>query len=144
MNNRQKWELIKFTVVLLITLGAVAAIVEMKNGVNRAEAMRAMEQLGKIVSDYKQKHGFVPPESFVDNLKESLVGQARLSNLHYRARWIDVDSTPDTILAFSQFNPDSLFFKPGVIVLFHDGKVVWMNEESFNKLFTRQQKPEEK
>jgi hypothetical protein len=140
MNKRQKWVLIKFTAVLLITLGAVAAIAELKNGVNSAEAMRAMEHLGKIVSEYKQKNGYVPPESFVDNLKESLVGQARLGDLHYRARWLDADSTPDTILAFTRSGSGSLFFKPEVIVLLYDGKVQRMNEKSFDKLFARQQK----
>jgi hypothetical protein len=144
MNKRQKWVLIRFAVVLLITLAAVAAIAELKNGVNRAEAMRAMEHLGKIVSDYKQKNGYVPPESFVDNLKGSLVGQARLGDLHYRARWLDADSTPDTILAFTRSGSGSLFFKPEVIVLLYDGKVQRMNEKSFDKLFARQQKPGEK
>jgi archaellum component FlaG (FlaF/FlaG flagellin family) len=143
MNKRQKWTLIRFVLVLLVTLAAVAAIVEMKNGINRAEATRAMEQLGKIVSDYKQKNGYVPPESFVDNLKESLVGQARLGDLHYRARWIDVDSTPDTILAFTKSGSRSLFFKSELIVLLYDGKVVRMDEKSFDKLLASQQKPGE-
>ena len=144
MNKRQKWALIKFTAVVLITVGSVAVSAELKNGVNLAETIRAMEHLGKIVSDYKQKNGYVPPESFVDNLKESLVGQARLGDLHYRARWLDADSTPDTILAFARRGSGSLFFKPEVIVLFYDGKVQRMEEESFNKLFAAQQKPEEK
>ena len=61
MNKRQKWALIKFTAVVLITVGSVAVIAELKNGVNRAETIRAMEHLGKIVSDYKQKNGYVPP-----------------------------------------------------------------------------------
>ena len=144
MNKQQKWVLIKFTAVVLITVGSVAVITELKNGVNRAETIRAMEHLGKIVSDYKQKNGYVPPESFVDNLKESLVGQARLGDLHYRARWLDADSTPDTILAFARRGSRSLFLKPEVIVLLYDGKVQRMEEESFNKLFAAQQKPEEK
>ncbi len=144
MNKRQKWALIKFTFVLLITLGSVAVIAELKNGVNRAEAFRAMEHLGKIVSDYKQKNGYVPPESFVDNLKESIMGQVRMGDLHYRARWLDADSTPDTILAFTKSSSHSLFFKPEMIVLFHNGKVQRMDEESFDKLFARQQKPGEK
>ena len=144
MNRQQKWVLIKFTAVVLITVGSVAVIAELKNGVNRAETIRAMEHLGKIVSDYKQKNGYVPPESFVDNLKESLVGQARLGDLHYRARWLDADSTPDTILAFARRGSGSLFVKPEVIVLLYDGKVQRMEEESFNKMFAAQQKPEEK
>jgi hypothetical protein len=144
MNKRQKWTLIKFMAVLLITMAAVAAIAELKNINNRAEATRAMEHLGKIVSDYKQKNGYVPPESFVDNLKESLVGQARLGDLHYRARWLDADSKPDTILAFTRSGSHSLFFKPEMIVLFYDGKVQRMDEKSFDELFTKQQKPGEK
>ena len=144
MNKRQKWALIKFTAVVLITVGSVAVIAELKNGVNQAETFRAMEHFGKIVSDYKQKNGYVPPESFVDNLKESLVGRARLGDFHYRARWLDADSTPNTILAFTRSGSGSLFFKPEVIVLFHDGKVQRMDEESFDKLFSSQQKPEEK
>jgi hypothetical protein len=144
MNKRQKLILMKFAVVVLITVAAVAAIAVMKNGINRAEAMRAMEHLGKIVHDYREKNGYVPPESYVDNLKESLVGQARLGDFHYRARWIDADSTTDTILAYNRITSYSLFFKPEVIVLFYDGKIKQMDEKSFAEMLARQQKPEEK
>lgn len=144
MTNRQKWALIKFAAVLLVTAAAVGTLAELKNEINRAEVVRAMEQLGKIVRDYKQKNGYVPPESYVDGLKESLLGQVRLGDLHYRARWLDADSSPDTILAFTRFNPNSFFFKQGVIVLLYDGQIKWMDDKSFDKTLAHQQKPEEK
>jgi len=72
-------------------------MVELKNWVNRSEAMRAMEHLGSLIASYRQKNGSVPPQSYVDAMKKSLEGQARLGNLQYRARWIEFNSPPDTI-----------------------------------------------
>ena len=101
MNKLQKRILANFVVVMLITAAAVVGMVELKNQVNRSEAMRAMESLGRVVSDYKQKNGSVPPESYVDGIIKTFEGQPRLGNLNYRARWITFDSPPDTILAYA-------------------------------------------
>jgi hypothetical protein len=143
MNKRQKWILMNFAVVTAVTVMAVAGMVEMKNGINRSEAIRTMEQLAKVVGDYRQKYGSVPPESYVDGLRETLEGQIRLGNLQYRARWIEVDSPAETILAYARKNYHSLFFKPGAIVLCFDGQVRWMDKPAFDRMLAGQQKPME-
>jgi hypothetical protein len=132
-----------FAVVMVITVAAVVGMVELKNQVNRSEAMRAMESLGQVVSDYKQKNDSIPPESHVDGIIESLEGQLRLGNLCYRAQWITFDSPPDTILAYARKNYRSLFFRPGAIVLRFDGRTEWMDKASFDKLIASQQTPME-
>jgi hypothetical protein len=143
MNKRQKWVLTNFGIVTTITILAVAGMVEMKNWVNRSEAMRAMEQLGQHVGNYRHKYGYVPPESYVDGLKETLEGQVRLGDLHYRARWIKFDSPPDEILAYVEKRYHSLFSRPGAIVLLLDGRVQWMDKANFAKLLASQQDPME-
>ena len=143
MTKLQKRILANFVVVMIITVAAVVGMVELKNQVNCSEATRAMESLGRVVSDYKQKNGSVPPESYVDGIIKTFEGQPRLGNLNYRARWIKFDSPPDTILAYAREDYRSLFFRPGAIVLRFDGRVEWMDKASFNKLIAGQQTPME-
>ncbi len=139
MNKLQRQILINFTAVIAVTIAAVLGMVEVKNRVNCSEAMRGMEQLGRAVAEYKRKNGSVPPESYIDNIKGSLEGQARLGNLHYRARWIEIDSPPDEILAYATRNYHSLFFRPGAIVLMLDGRVQWMEKSAFDKALSSRQ-----
>ena len=141
MTKLQKRILANFVAVLLITATAVVGMVELKNIVNRSEAMRAMESLGRVVGDYKQKNGSVPPESYVDGITKSLEGQLRLGNLCYRAQWIAFDSPPNTILAYTREDYRSLFSSPGAIVLRLDGRIEWMDKASFDKLIAGQQTP---
>jgi hypothetical protein len=143
MNKRQKHLLINFIVVAAVTLVAVVGMVELKNWVNRVEATRAMEQLGRAVADYRKKNNSVPPESYVNGIKESLEGQVRLGDLHYRARWIEYDCPADTILAYVRKSYRSLLFKPGAIVLRFDGQVQWIEKSAFDKMLARQQSPME-
>ncbi|MGA2323353.1 MAG: hypothetical protein ABSG22_05850 [Sedimentisphaerales bacterium] len=143
MNKLQKRILANFTVVMVVTVAAVVGMVELKNLVNRSESMRAMESLGRVVSDYKQKNGSIPPESYVDGIIETFAGGPRLGNLNYRARWITFDSPPDTILAYAIKNYRSLFSRPGAIVLRFDGRIEWMDKASFDKLIAGQQTPME-
>ena len=143
MNKRQKAILIDFVVVITITAVAVLAMVNLKDWVNRSEAMQAMERLSQEVLDYRNKHGSVPPESYIDGIKEDLQGRARLGNLRYRARWIDFECPPDEILAYTEKNYHSLFLKSGFIVLRLDGSVEWMNRQKFETLLAQQQSPME-
>ena len=143
MNKLQKRILANFFVVLLVTATAVIGMVELKNIVNRSEMTRAMESLGRVVSEYRQKNGSVPPESYVDGIIKSLEGQLRLGNLHYRAQWIAFDSPPDTILAYAIENYRSLFSRPGAIVLRFGGRTEWMDKASFDKIIADQQTPME-
>jgi hypothetical protein len=143
MTKIQKRILMNFIIVTIITGAAVVGMVELKNQVNRSEAMRAMESLGQVVNAYKQKNGSIPPESYVNGIIVSVQGQPRLGGLHYRAQWIAFDSPPDTILAYARKDERSLFFHPGAIVLRFDGRTEWMDKASFDKLIATQQVPME-
>ncbi len=144
MNKRQKDILTNIIVVLVITAIAVVAMINFKDWVNRSEAMRAMEQLGREALRYRKANGSLPPESHIDRNKDKLQGSVRLGKIHYRALWIDSKSPPDTILAYTEKNYRSLLFSPGFIVVRLDGTVQWMNREEFTALLEQQQSPMEK
>jgi hypothetical protein len=141
MNKRQRWIVANFAVVIVVTVASVIGMVELKNWVNYSEATRAMEHLWRVVSDYKQKNGSIPPQSYIDSVKEVLEGKARIGNLRYRALGIQVDSPPDTILAYAIKDYHSLLFRPEVIVLRLDGRVEWMDKKQFEQLLAKQQTP---
>ena len=143
MNKRQKAILVKFIIVIVITAVAVVAMINFKDWVNRSEAMRAMEHLGQVVLQYRKNHGSVPPESYVDGIKEDLEGHVRLGNLRYRARWLDFESTPDEILAYTEKNYRSLLVGKGYVVLRLDGRVEWMGKREFETLLAQHQSPME-
>jgi hypothetical protein len=131
-----------FTIVIVITAVAVVAMINFKDWVNRSEGMRAMKQLGQIVLKYRKEYGSIPPESYVDRIKESLEGHVRLGHLQYRAQWIKFESSPDEILAYTEKNYHSLLGK-GFIVLRLDGRVEWMKKQEFQTLLAQQQNPME-
>jgi hypothetical protein len=141
MNKKQKYTLVNSSLVIVITSAAVVGMVEVKNGVNRAEAMRAMDHLGKMALKYREQYGAIPPESYVDGIKSQLEGSVRMGQLHYRARWIDFDSKADEILAYVEKDYRSLLFHSGVVVLRLDGRVEWLDKKSFSKLLASQQDP---
>jgi hypothetical protein len=144
MNKRQKAILIDFTTVIVATAIAVVAMIIFKDWINRSEATRAMQQLGQNVLQYRKEHGSVPPESYVDRIRQTLEGHARIGNLQYRARWIDFESPPDEILAYTEKNYHSLFFGKGFIVLRLNSTVEWMEKQQFEALLAQQQSPIEK
>jgi hypothetical protein len=143
MSKQRKVILIEFITVMLVTAIAVVAMINAKDWINRSEAMRAMEQLGQRVLEYRKVHGSVPSESYVDNIKESLEGHLRLGNLQYRARWIDFESTPDEILAYSEKRYPSSLLDDGYVVLRLNGKVEWLGKQEFEKELARQQSQKE-
>ena len=143
MNKRQKVILVKFITVIVITAVAVVAMINFKDWVNRSEAVRAMEHLGQVVLQYRKNHGSVPPESYVDGIKEDLEGHVRLGNLRYRARWLDFESTPAEILAYTEKNYRSLLVGKGYVVLRLDGRVEWMGKREFETLLAQHQSPME-
>ena len=143
MNRRQKDVLVNSITVTTITIIAVVAIMIFKDWVNRSEATKAMGHIGRIVVEYRQQKGFVPPESHIAKVKQTVEGYARLGELKYRARWIDFESTPDEILAYTRKNYNSFFFSAGYIVLRLDGRVEWMDVDAFEKLLATQQSPME-
>jgi hypothetical protein len=139
VNRRQKAILINVISVITITAIAVVAMINLKDWVNRSEAMLAMEDLGKLVLQYRNENGSVPPQSYVDNIKTNLKGHVRLGDLQYRALWIDFDSTPDDVLAYVEKKYRSLFLSSGFIVLRLDGRVEWMQKQQLDILLARQQ-----
>jgi hypothetical protein len=143
MNIRQKTILRNTTAVIVITAIAVAAMINLKNWVNRSEAMRAMKDLSQEVLKYKKKYGSVPPESYVDGIKEELEGHARLGKVIYRAQWIDLESTPDEILAYTEWPYSSWLFGKKHIVLRLDGRLEWIDKREFDALLAKQQSSQE-
>ena len=139
MNRRQKAILIRFIIVTVVTAVALAAMIIFKDFVNRSEAMRAMEHLGRIVLRYRKESGSVPPESWVNRQRENLPGNVRLGKLRYRARWVDFESTPDEILAYTERSYHSLLLGGGFVVLRLNGRVEWMEKQEFETILARQQ-----
>jgi hypothetical protein len=143
MNGRQKTILSNTTTVIVITAIAVAAMINLKNWVNRSESMRAMGHLGRIVSQYREKYGSVPPESYIDRIKEELEGHVRLGEVIYRAQWISFESTPDEILAYTERPHTSWLFGKKHIILRLDGRVEWMDKRELETLLAQQQSSQE-
>jgi len=145
MNKRQRTLLIESVTIIVITAFAVLAMINLKDWVNRSEAMRAMEQLGQVVLQHRKEKGSVPSEDYIRSIKESLEGHVRIPNLRYRARWIDLESTPDEILAYSKKRYRASLLNDGYVVLRLDGRVEWMGEGGFRKLLSQQRRksPEE-
>ena len=143
MNKRQKITLIKFITVILATAIAVVAMINIKDWVNRSEAMRAMEHLGQKILAYREAYHSVPPESFVTNIKESLEGYVRLGNVQYRGIWIDSESTPEEILAYAEKKYPSSLLDDGFVVLRLSGRVEWLGTKQFRKTLAQQQSQKE-
>jgi hypothetical protein len=143
MNRRQKTILTEFLLVVAVTALAVLAMINFKDLINRSEALRAMEQLGQTLLHYRQQHGAVPPEAFIDNIKDDLEGGARLGKIEYRGIWIDLDSAPDEILAYAYKDYHTLLAEKGYVVLRLGGRVEWMNKTEFETLLASQQSLEE-
>lgn len=139
MERHQKALLIKFIVVITVTIILIVAMVNFKDWVNHTEAMRAMEHLGREVSRYRERNGVIPPEFHVNKLVSSLEGHARLGELEYRGRWISFDCPPEEILAYVKREHDSLLLSTGYIVLRLDGGIEWMGEKEFKSLLSQQQ-----
>lgn len=145
MNRRQKAILRDIITVVIVTTIAVVAMINLRNWLNRSEAMRAMEHLGRTVLQYRKEYGSVPPESYVLGIRENLPGHGRLfGRLYYRARWIEFESGPDEILAYTRKGYPSLFLGRRFVVLMLDGRVEQMNADQLQALLDRQQSPMEK
>ncbi|MHC4757422.1 MAG: hypothetical protein ACYTE8_02080 [Planctomycetota bacterium] len=143
MNKRQKKITREILTVLTLTVVAVFAMINMKDWINRNEAMRAMGALGRAVLQYRQERGAVPPQSYIDSMRDGLEGRARLGDVFYRAQWIGFESTGDDILAYAKSSTHSIFLEDGYIVLRLNGKVEWMNENDFDALLAQQQTQDE-
>ena len=131
--------LMDFITVVIITATAVTGMLALKCRVNRSESIRAMKHLSRIILQYRKEYGCVPAESYIDGIKETLQGRARFGNLHYRARWIGIDSPADEVLVYVEENFHSLFLEDGFIVLRLNGQVEWMDKQNFKTLMAARQ-----
>ena len=143
MNRQQKKVIANFLVIVFITIIGVVAIANLKDYVNKSESTKAMNHLAKIIADYRQAKGIIPPQSFIDSVDETLCGSARIGEICYRARWIEFDAEPNEPLAYVEKNFRHSFLETGFIVLTLDGKVKWLDVVSFQKLIQKYQKPYE-
>ncbi len=144
MNKYQRRVIVKAVVVVLVTTFFVVGMSEFKNVVNRSEAMRAMEDLGQKILTYRKEHGTIPPQNYLNRIRETLPGHARLGNLHYRARWIGFEADDKDILAYAPKGYNSLLTGSGAIFLTLDGQVQWMDKSEFQSLLEKQQSQLEK
>ena len=144
MNRRQRALLRDVIIVLVVTALAVVIMINLKDLINRSEAMQAMEHLGEEALRYREENGSLPPESYIRSIMETLEGHVRLTNLSYRAQWIDFNAKPGEVLAYSKKNYPSSLLSSGYIVLRLDGSVEWMTEEQFDKLLPATQREREK
>ncbi len=137
MNPRQKSIIIRFVVVIVCTAVFVAVMLNVRDYVNRAEAMRTMEHLGEKVRQYRAKFNSTPPKSYLIGQRTDLQ-DVRLGDFEYRAPWIEFGASADTILAYSRKNYQFLVGK-GYIVMRLDGRVEWMEKAKFETLLKKQQ-----
>lgn len=128
---------------MVVTAIAVVAMINLKNWVNRSEAERAMEHLSRIVLQHRGKYGSVPPESYIDRIKEELEGHARLGKVIYRAQWINFESKPDDILAYTENYHSSRLLGQKYLILRLDGRVEWMDKKELETLLAQQQSSQE-
>jgi hypothetical protein len=139
MIRRQKALLKEVIAVIAFTAIAVVVMINLKHWVNRSDTMRAMEQLGRRVLKYRKDNGALPSESYVAGIKKEIEGGIRLGELRYRALWIDFESTPDEILAYTEKDYPSSLLSDGYVVLRLDGRVEWIGKRQFEELLAKQQ-----
>jgi hypothetical protein len=137
MNQRQKSTIIRSVVVIAGTAAFVAVMLNVRDYVNRAEALRTMEHLGERVRQYRDKFNSTPPKSYLTGQRTSLQ-DVRLGDFEYRAPWVEFGASADTILAYTRKNYQFLVGK-GYIVMRLDGHVEWMEKAEFEALLRKQQ-----
>ena len=137
MNKRQRSIITNFIFVTTGTAIFVGVMINVKDVINKSEAIRAMELLGQEVRKYRDNYHSTPPESYFKQLKNS-ISTVRLGDVHYRAQWIGFDDNPDTILAYSYKNYKFLVER-GYVVMKLDGCVEWIEKDEFIKLLKKQQ-----
>jgi hypothetical protein len=142
MDRRQKKLAVNTVVVIAFTVAMVAGFANVKNLINRSEAMRAIDMLGKEVLLYKQTYGSLPSENYARQFAEQ-IGAVRLGDFQYRAQWIEFGCDPNaTILAYTEKNYTG-FVKSGAAVLWLSGKTEWIDKEHFGEIIKSQQKKQE-
>jgi hypothetical protein len=136
LNKRQLSVIRHFLVVIIVTLLFIFGMVNLRDGLNRSEMQREMENLAASIKNYRQKNNSLPPESWI---QPQLEGFARLSGADYRAKFVFYDSPPDTIIASCKQKSYSMLVKTAYIVLRLDGRIEWLSPEVFDKAMKEQE-----
>ena len=137
MNRREKAIITKIVFVTVTTFVLVVVFENFKDVINRSEATRAIEAIGKTVLQYRKDNGYLPPQNYVDRIKQGVAGSVRLGKLSYRALYINIGAKPDEILAYTGKNYKSLFVSDGYVVLRLNGQVEWIDTQSFEEELMR-------
>jgi hypothetical protein len=137
MNRRQKSIVINFFIVVAGTTVFVAVMLNVRDHLNKAEAMRTMEHLAEKVQEYRKRIKSTPPKTYLVGHRTDFE-DVRLGNFEYRAPWIKFGAGPDTILAYARKNYQFLIGR-GYIVMRLDGRVEWMKKAEFETLLKKQQ-----
>jgi type II secretory pathway pseudopilin PulG len=143
MNRRQRALLIESLIVVGVALVAITALINLKDWTNRREALRAMANISQQVQTYEREHGSIPTPDYIDSLKESAPGRARLGKLKYPVLSTEQNSPDSAILAYTQQRYRSFLIHSGYVVLFRNGQVSWMLPEQFQSVFTEQDNAED-
>jgi len=145
MNHRQKKILAQSAFVIIITVMATFLMANVKDLINRSEAMKGMEHLGEKILEYKANNGSRPSENMLESFYTQIPNMVRLGKVNYRAIWIEPDADEGTeILAYIKKQYKSLFMKDGYIVLYCSGAVEWRHQREFESLLEEQQGTMEK
>jgi len=137
MNRRQKSIILNFVLVITFTTAFVIVMLNVKDYVNKSEAIRGMNLLAQQIIQYREKSNSLPPNSYVQRQKDQL-RLVRLGDLEYRAQWIGYNAEPDTILAYTYKNY-RLMIKRGYVVIRLNGQVEWMLKKEFQELLGKHQ-----
>ena len=137
MNKREKAVVIKIIFVTVTTFILVIVFANIKDIINRSEATHAVSAIGKRILQYRKDNGYLPPQNYVDTIRQNVAGSVRMGKLNYRALYITRDSKPDEILAYTTQNYKSLFVSKGYIVLRLNGQIEWMDTKSFEEELMR-------
>ena len=137
MNKRQKSIFLNFIFVIAVTFFFVAVMMNVRDGINKSEAIREMGLLAEKVLEYRREHGSLPSESYVISQVRALRFM-RLGELKYRAQWIGMDAPDETILAYA-YRHYHFLAGEGYVVMRLDGEVEWITKATFEELLGRQQ-----
>ncbi len=142
MNVRQKKLVTHITIVVVFTIAMVTGFANIKNLINRSEAIRTMNILGDEILRYRKTYGSLPSESYVKQYADG-IGAVRLTNLAYRAQWIEFGSSPDTTILAYSWKDYRGFVKPGYVILWLNGKVEWTSKKKLEQALAEQQGQQE-
>ncbi|MCD4830413.1 MAG: hypothetical protein K8R02_01235 [Anaerohalosphaeraceae bacterium] len=138
MESKQKRLLKKIMVVSVFTIIMVLGLTTLRNYINRSEAVRAMDLLGREALTYRKNYGSLPSESHIKKFLDRIQA-VRVGNMSYRAIWIEYGSDPDrTVLAYAKKSYEWPL-QPGYVVLWLNGKTQWLAAEEFEPILRSQQ-----